>query len=157
MQVRSLALLSSLRIWHCCELWCRMTWILCCYGCGVGRAAAALIRPLVWEPPYAVGVAQKSKKKKKRFDKSYKALGTKPVFTSLECRPWVDMGTRTSMVTQMFSTPDLTSFLAPTPTTPACFLPLSVASSSATSADSKHPGPQQRPAARPGQSSTLSG
>lgn len=32
-----------------------------------------------------------------------------------------------------------------------------VASSSATSADSKHPGPQQRPAARPGQSSTLSG
>uniref|UniRef100_A0A8D0WY17 Vinexin n=1 Tax=Sus scrofa TaxID=9823 RepID=A0A8D0WY17_PIG len=35
--------------------------------------------------------------------------------------------------------------------------PLQVASSSATSADSKHPGPQQRPAARPGQSSTLSG
>uniref|UniRef100_A0A4X1VB66 Vinexin n=1 Tax=Sus scrofa TaxID=9823 RepID=A0A4X1VB66_PIG len=35
--------------------------------------------------------------------------------------------------------------------------PLQVASSSATSADSKHPGPQQRPAPRPGQSSTLSG
>ena len=40
MQVRSLALLSGLRIWCCCELWCRLqTWaqILRCCGCGVGQ------------------------------------------------------------------------------------------------------------------------
>ena len=51
-------------------------------SCGLGRrrgsnpallwlwgrpAAAAPIRPLAWEPPYAVGVALKSKKKKKIF------------------------------------------------------------------------------------------
>ena len=51
-------------------------------GCGVGRrrgsdpmllwlwrklAATALIRPLAWEPPYAMGVALgKTKKKKKK-------------------------------------------------------------------------------------------
>ena len=29
-------------------------------------AAVALIRPLAWEPPYAAGVALKSKKKKKK-------------------------------------------------------------------------------------------
>ena len=34
-------------------LWCRL-------------AATALIRPLVWEPLYAVGVTLKSQKKKKR-------------------------------------------------------------------------------------------
>ena len=51
-------------------------------SCGVGRrhgsdptllglwrrpAAVALIRPLVWEPPYGAGVALKSKKKKKKL------------------------------------------------------------------------------------------
>ena len=63
-------------------------------SCGVGRrrgsdlvlrwlwrrpAAAALIRPLAWEPPYAMGVAlEKTKKKKKKkvlrrhFDPSFK-------------------------------------------------------------------------------------
>ena len=47
-------------------------------SCGVGRrhgsdltllhrlAVTAPIRPLAWEPPYAVGVAPKSKKKKKK-------------------------------------------------------------------------------------------
>ena len=55
MWVRSLVLLCGLRIWCCCKLgvdgrhgsdlvllwlWCRL-------------AAAALIRPLAWEPPYA--------------------------------------------------------------------------------------------------------
>ena len=48
LQVRSLASLSGLRIWHCRELWCR-------------PAATALMQPLAWEPPYAVGVALKSK------------------------------------------------------------------------------------------------
>ena len=49
-QVLSLASLSGLRIQHCCELWCRLT-------------AAALIRRLAWELPYASSVAIKSKKK----------------------------------------------------------------------------------------------
>ena len=49
-QVQSLALLSGLRIWHCCELWCR-------------PVATAPIGPLAWEPPYAAGVALEEKKK----------------------------------------------------------------------------------------------
>ena len=69
-----------------------MGWIPCsvCQGsgvavnCGVGSrcgsdlallwlwckpAAAAPIRPLAWEPPYATGAALKSKKKKKKGEK----------------------------------------------------------------------------------------
>ena len=46
MQVRSLASLSGLRIWHCRELWHK-------------SAAAAPIQPLAWELPYAAGVALK--------------------------------------------------------------------------------------------------
>ena len=46
--------LSGLRIWHRRELWSR-------------PAATALIRPLSWDPPYAVGAAlEKDKKKKKK-------------------------------------------------------------------------------------------
>ena len=49
--VRSLASLSGLRLQHCCELWGRLV-------------AIALIRPLAWEPPHAVGaVLGKTKKK----------------------------------------------------------------------------------------------
>ena len=48
----SLASLSGLRIQRCSELWCRL-------------ATVAPIRPLAWESPYAMGVAIKSKKKKK--------------------------------------------------------------------------------------------
>ena len=48
LQIPSLASLSGLRIWHCCELWCR-------------PAAAALIQPLAWEIPYAACMALKSK------------------------------------------------------------------------------------------------
>ena len=59
--VQSLASLSGLRIWHS-------------VSCGVGRrhgsdltllwlwygpVAAALIKPLAWEPPYAAGMALK--------------------------------------------------------------------------------------------------
>ena len=50
-QVRSLALLSGLRMRHRLELTCR-------------PAAAVLIQPLSWELPCAAGVALKSKKKK---------------------------------------------------------------------------------------------
>ena len=55
LQIQSLASLSGLRIWHCHDLWCRsQMWL----GSGVvwlwrGLAAAALIEPLAWEPPYA--------------------------------------------------------------------------------------------------------
>ena len=35
-------------------------------GVAVALAATALIRPLAWKPPYAVGTAPKSKKKKKK-------------------------------------------------------------------------------------------
>ena len=61
LQVRFLALLSGLGIWHCCELWCRLQirsdltllWLWC--------RPAAPIWPLAWEPPYAVDVALKKK------------------------------------------------------------------------------------------------
>ena len=56
LRVQSLASLSGLRIWRCCELWCR-------------AAAEALIRPLAWEPPYATSMALKSKKRKKKKKK----------------------------------------------------------------------------------------
>ena len=53
--VQSLASLSGLRIQHCCELWCR-------------PAAAAPIRPLAWELPYAEGAAlEKTKTKNKNL------------------------------------------------------------------------------------------
>ena len=50
LEVRSLALLSGLRIQHYCELWCR-------------PVATAPIGPLAWEPPHAVGAAQRNSKK----------------------------------------------------------------------------------------------
>ena len=46
LQVRSLTSLSGLRIRRCCELWHRLV-------------ATALIQPVAWEPPYAVGSALK--------------------------------------------------------------------------------------------------
>jgi len=65
LRVQSLALLSGLRIWHCHEMQCR-----CGVGCRRGSdlallwlwhrlAAVALIRPLAWESPYAMGMALK--------------------------------------------------------------------------------------------------
>ena len=50
-QVWSLASISGLRIWHCCELWYKLS-------------ATALIRLQAWD--YAVGAALKSQKKKKK-------------------------------------------------------------------------------------------
>ena len=47
-----------------------MAQILHCCGSSVGLAATALVRPLAWEPPYAVGAAlekgRKTGKKKKK-------------------------------------------------------------------------------------------
>ena len=83
LRVRSLALLSGLRIQYCCELWCRLQMLLrsvVAVSCGVGHrqgsdlallwlwcrlAATGPIRPLAWEPPYAMGAALERKEKKK--------------------------------------------------------------------------------------------
>ena len=51
-RVQSLALLSELRIQHCCELWCKVPTQL---GSGIA------ILPLAWELPYAVGTGLKKK------------------------------------------------------------------------------------------------
>ena len=40
-----------------------------CCGCGVGPAAVALIQPLAWEPPYAVGAALKRPPPQKKESK----------------------------------------------------------------------------------------
>ena len=61
LQVRSLALLSGLRIWRCRDLWYRSQTLL--RSC-VAVAGAGPIRPLAWESPHAVGVAQEMEKKK---------------------------------------------------------------------------------------------
>jgi len=68
LRVQSLALLSELRIQRCHELWCRsQKWPGSCVAVAVCRlAAVAPIRPLVWEPPYAVGMALKRKKEKRK-------------------------------------------------------------------------------------------
>ena len=79
-QVQYLALLSGLRIWHCRDLWCRSQIRL---GSRVAEAVAsgtALIGPLDWELPYAMGTAPKRKKKKQsctlncRFDKALQVI-----------------------------------------------------------------------------------
>jgi len=63
-QVLSLALLSGLRIQHCCELWYRLQMWL---GSGIAVAiAVALIQPFAMELPYAMDVALKWPKKKKK-------------------------------------------------------------------------------------------
>ena len=73
MQVRSLASLSGLRIWDCCELWWRLQMPLRSHvAVPVASAeATALIRPLAWEPPYAVGAAPKGQKTKKKVLSNY--------------------------------------------------------------------------------------
>ena len=85
MQVQSLALFSGLRIWCCCELWCRwqsasdlvLLWLWC------RPVAAALIWPLVWVLPYAMGVALKRQKEKKKsiwVGREYKGYGGVGIF-----------------------------------------------------------------------------
>ena len=67
LHVRSLALLSGLRIRHCCELWCGLQTRLRSHV-AVALAwltATALIRPLAWEPSYAAGAAQEMAKRQK--------------------------------------------------------------------------------------------
>ena len=63
--VQSLASLSGLRIQHCCERWCRLQMQLrpALLWLQYRPAAAALMRPLAWEPPYTPGAAPPQKKK----------------------------------------------------------------------------------------------
>ena len=67
LRVRSLALLSGLKIRCCCELWCRSQRQLGSHiavAVAVARSAAVgSIPPLAWELPYVAGVAIKSKNK----------------------------------------------------------------------------------------------
>ena len=70
-QVLSLASLSGLRIQHCSELWCgSQTWLRYpLLWLWRRRESTAPIRPLAWEPPYAVGAALEKTKKKERKKK----------------------------------------------------------------------------------------
>ena len=67
----SLALLSGLRVWHCCKLRCRLqTWSdLALLWLWCRLAAVALIGPLPWELPYVSGTALKKPKKKRKKEK----------------------------------------------------------------------------------------
>ena len=67
--VQSLALLSGLKIWHCCELWYRL-------------AATVLIRPLAREPLYAMGAALKRTKDEKTKTKTTAGLITTESLTA---------------------------------------------------------------------------
>ena len=65
-QVQSLAPISGLRIWCCCELWYRLqlgSGVLCLWHRPVATAA---IGPRAWELPYAVGAALKETKRPKK-------------------------------------------------------------------------------------------
>ena len=66
LQVRSLALLSGLRIRRSCELCCRSQTRLGSHTPEAVVAAATPIGPLAWELPYAAGAALKRPKKRKR-------------------------------------------------------------------------------------------
>ena len=68
MKVQSLALLSELRIWPCYKLPCSwQMWLRSSVAMAVAQAsAAAQIRPLAQELPYAPGAAIKRKKERKK-------------------------------------------------------------------------------------------
>ena len=69
LRVRSLASFNDwLRIWCCCELWCRSK--MCSSDLALlwlwhRPATTVPIGPLAWEPPYAMDVALKRQKTKK--------------------------------------------------------------------------------------------
>ena len=69
MQVQFLAWLSGLRIWHCCELWCRSQTQLEFHIAVAVASSSSSIWPLAWTPPYATHAALKSQKKKKKSTK----------------------------------------------------------------------------------------
>ena len=83
-QVGSLASLSGLSIWRCCELRCASQKRLVSGVLWLWPAATAPFRPLAWEPPYAAGMALKRpKKKKKRKKKEIKIKISIPKYSSV--------------------------------------------------------------------------
>ena len=85
MQVRSLALLSGLGIQHSHELWCRLQMRLGSRIAALWCRLAASIRPLAWEPPYAMGTAlKKQKKNKKNYLRTNMTVLKSAVFLSEE-------------------------------------------------------------------------
>ena len=74
LQVQSPALLSGLRIWHCCGVGCRrssdpmMLWLW------RRLVATAPTGPLAWETPYAAGAALEKKKRKRKRKKLVEAF-----------------------------------------------------------------------------------
>ena len=80
-QVQSLASLSGLEIWLCCELWCRsQMWLRSSIAALWYRPAVlAPIRPLAWQLPYATDVALKKKKKKKKKNTMQFFVGSRTV------------------------------------------------------------------------------
>ena len=92
LRIRSLALLSGLRIWRCPELWCRLRhgsdpellWLW------RRLVATALIRPLAWETPYAMEVAQEMAKiQKTNKQKNTKNYPTNQVPSSASGRDYI--------------------------------------------------------------------
>ena len=86
LRVRSLASLSGLRIQRCRELWCRLQMRLgSCIAVALAWAvAAAPIRPLAWEPPYAAGAAQEmAKRQKQKTKKNPELQPTKWTFSDI--------------------------------------------------------------------------
>ena len=68
MQFQSLALLSELGIWHCCELWCRsQIWLGSLVAVAVAQAGSCSshLTPSP-ELPYVTGMAIKRKRKEKK-------------------------------------------------------------------------------------------
>ena len=63
-QVQSLALLSGLRIWRCVGHRCSSDLVLLWLWRRL--VATAPIRPLSWEPPYAVDAALKKRQKRQK-------------------------------------------------------------------------------------------
>ena len=65
-RVRSLASLSGLRIQRCCALWCRLQTQLGSHVPVVWTGGCSSNQTPAWEPPHAMRVTLKSKKKKKK-------------------------------------------------------------------------------------------
>ena len=70
LRAQSLASFSGVRIClrMSCGVGCRRSLDLALLWLWLSLAATALIRPLAWEPPYAMGTALKRQKAKKKDD-----------------------------------------------------------------------------------------
>ena len=111
MGVWSLASLSGLRIRRCRELWYRLhTQLRFCIAVLWCRlVAVALIGPLAWETPYAMGVALKRpKKKNKNKKKPCRWLTSELVVNYYMLFPKTGNRARVSTLTKTFNSKCLT-------------------------------------------------